>query len=107
MEEKLKSSIFWDTMPCSPLKVHRSFRGKYRLHLQDQIISHARKESQVANKARANGGDMFLRNVGLTFNRLEGVISQKIELFITIVVRTSSPTGINLPVWNVYDGYDV
>jgi hypothetical protein len=30
----------------------------------------------------ADRGDMFLRNVGLTFNRLHGVIFQKIELFI-------------------------
>jgi hypothetical protein len=30
----------------------------------------------------------------LTFNRLHGVISQKIELFITTAVRTSGPTII-------------
>lgn len=30
----------------------------------------------------------------LTFNGLQGVISQKIELFITIAVRTSNPTRV-------------
>jgi hypothetical protein len=31
----------------------------------------------------------------LTFNGLHGVISQKIELFITTAVRTSNPTNLN------------
>jgi hypothetical protein len=31
----------------------------------------------------------------LNFNRQHGVISQKIELFITTIVRTSNPTNIN------------
>jgi hypothetical protein len=34
-----------------------------------------------------DGGDMFLRNVGLTFNGLHGVIYQKTVLFITILVN--------------------
>jgi hypothetical protein len=38
-----------------------------------------------------NGGEMFVRNVGLTFNGLHAVISQKIVLFITTAVRTSNP----------------
>jgi hypothetical protein len=32
----VKSSIFWDITPCSPLKDNRRFRGTYRLHLQDR-----------------------------------------------------------------------
>jgi hypothetical protein len=32
----------------------------------------------------------------LTFNGLHGVISQKKQLFITIVVRTSDPTKISV-----------
>jgi hypothetical protein len=34
---------------------------------------------------------MFLRNVGLTFNGLHDIISQKIELSITTGVTTSNP----------------
>jgi hypothetical protein len=30
----LKSTIFWDITPCSPLSVNRRFGGTYRLHLQ-------------------------------------------------------------------------
>jgi hypothetical protein len=52
------------------------------------------------------GGDMFLPKRRLTFNGLQGVISQKIVLFINTVVRTSNPTsptvvskieGVNVP----------
>jgi hypothetical protein len=39
-----------------------------------------------------DGGDMFLQKVALAFNRLHGLIYQKIELFITTAVRTSNPT---------------
>jgi hypothetical protein len=35
----LKSSVFWDIMPCSPLKVNQRFRGICSLHLQGQRIS--------------------------------------------------------------------
>jgi hypothetical protein len=30
----MKSTIFWDITPCSPLNVDRRFGGTYRLHLQ-------------------------------------------------------------------------
>jgi hypothetical protein len=32
----MKSTIFWDIKPCSPLKGNRRFGGTYRLHLQSQ-----------------------------------------------------------------------
>jgi hypothetical protein len=35
----MKSPIFWDKMPCSPLQVNRRFGGTYRLHLQNLRIS--------------------------------------------------------------------
>jgi hypothetical protein len=38
----MKSAIFWDLTPCSPLKVNRSSGRTYRLHLQDRGISLAR-----------------------------------------------------------------
>jgi hypothetical protein len=41
----LKSTIFWDITPYSPLKVNRRFWGTYRLHLQGRrIISRARNQ---------------------------------------------------------------
>jgi hypothetical protein len=30
----MKSMIFWDVTVCSPVEVHRHFRGTYRFHLQ-------------------------------------------------------------------------
>jgi hypothetical protein len=30
----MKSSVFWDMMPCSPLKVNRHFGGTYHLYLK-------------------------------------------------------------------------
>jgi hypothetical protein len=39
----LKSSIFWDITPYSPLKANRSFGGTCQLHLQGGRINQARK----------------------------------------------------------------
>jgi hypothetical protein len=55
----MKSSIFWDIKPCSPLKFNRRFGGTYRLHLQGQKISRARnqRESRLQNGThRGRGG---------------------------------------------------
>jgi hypothetical protein len=41
-----------------------------------------------------DGGDMFLRNVALTFRGLHSIISQTAKLFITTAVRTSNPTCV-------------
>jgi hypothetical protein len=83
----MKSSILWDITPVSPLKVNRHFGGTCRLHLQVRRISQAKNQ-------RGGGfllglffdpedeGDMFLRDVGLTFNGLHCVISQKTELYV-------------------------
>jgi hypothetical protein len=34
----MKSTIFWDVTPCSPLSVNRRFGGTYRLHLLGRKI---------------------------------------------------------------------
>jgi hypothetical protein len=60
----IKSTIIWDMMPCSPLKVNRRLRGTYCHYLQGR----------------------------LTFDGLHSIISQKIVLFVTTAVRTSTPT---------------
>jgi hypothetical protein len=69
----MKSSVFWDITPCSPLKISRCFGGSYRLHPPKRQ---------------------------LTFNGLHGVISQKIERFITTSVRSSNPTEVPLKIYN-------
>jgi hypothetical protein len=39
----IKSSVFWDMMPCSPLEVNRRFGVTSRLHLRGRRISQGRK----------------------------------------------------------------
>jgi hypothetical protein len=61
----MKSSIFWDITPCSPLKVNRSFGGTCRFHLQGRKISLARNQRESRWQADPeDGGYMFLENVG-------------------------------------------
>jgi hypothetical protein len=43
---RLKSTIFWDITPCSPLKVNRRFGGTYSLHLQGRRIRRARNQCE-------------------------------------------------------------
>jgi hypothetical protein len=49
----LKSDIFWDITPCSPLKVNRRFWGTYRLHLQGRRIIRARNQHETDVQAEA------------------------------------------------------
>jgi hypothetical protein len=46
----MKSIIFWDMTPCSPLSCVRRFGGTYRLHLQGRI----NRFSKPANKQAAS-----------------------------------------------------
>jgi hypothetical protein len=45
----MKSSIFWDITPCSPLNVNNCFGGTCRLNLQ------GRRKSQVKYQREAGG----------------------------------------------------
>jgi hypothetical protein len=48
----MKSTIFWDTTPCSPLSVNRRFGGISRLHLQGRKTKLSKKPArkQVASR---------------------------------------------------------
>jgi hypothetical protein len=63
----VKSTIFWDITPCSPLKVNRRFGGTYRLHLESQIalLATCFHDSLLLGLFLdpEEEGDMFLRNV--------------------------------------------
>jgi hypothetical protein len=37
-------------MPCSPVEVHRYFKGIYCLHLQDSRVSQARIQKEAGGK---------------------------------------------------------
>jgi hypothetical protein len=103
----MKNTVFWDITTCSPLKANRHFGEIYRLHFQARIY---RASFQLEIRWKA---DRFLRwhlarfmqswrwiyfppKRRFTFSGLHGVISQKIELFITIAVRTSNPTNYGM-----------
>jgi hypothetical protein len=112
----LKSIIFWDMTPCSLLSCKRRFGETYRLHLQGWRNNSARSRWQAFLQVVA---ELFLQpwrwrryvppKRRLQLNRLHGVISQKMILFITTAVRTSSPTKTYLIGPNQYTygfGYD-
>jgi hypothetical protein len=42
----MKSSVFWDIMLCSPLKINRCFGGTLCFHTQGRRISHARNQHE-------------------------------------------------------------
>jgi hypothetical protein len=82
----LKSVIFWDMTPCSPLSFNFAtslLAGLLNLFLRPWIW-----RRYVPPKRR------------LKLNGLHGVISQKIILFITTAVKTSNPTFPLLVLFN-------
>jgi hypothetical protein len=81
----MMSSILWDITPRGRLKVNRRFRWTCRLYFRGRRIGQARNQ---------HGGDVPPKR-RLNSHGLHGVISQKIELFITTAARTSNPT-VNL-----------
>jgi hypothetical protein len=92
----MKITIFWDITERSPLNVNRRFRGTYCLHHQGRRISRARSQSESRYwsvyhmLSRWFLARLILRpwrwrryvptNRRLTFNRLHGIMSQKMVL---------------------------
>jgi hypothetical protein len=64
------SSIFWDILPCNPVKINRRFGGKY----SGSKNKPSKKPAQIRQRHAGlllgllfypeYGSDMFLRNVG-------------------------------------------
>jgi hypothetical protein len=46
----MESSVFWNVMPCSLVKVNWHFRGTYHLYLQDWRVSKARYQQEAGDK---------------------------------------------------------
>jgi hypothetical protein len=77
----LKSSIFWDTAPCSPVKFNRLLRGTYHLNLQRWRVRQAKYQQGAGSCLFLawvtlepwTWRDMFLRNIG----ELYSVMSRK------------------------------
>jgi hypothetical protein len=65
----VKSTIFWDITPCSPLSVNRSFGGTYRLHTQGRkIVSSARNQRE--SRWRYIPEDCILHNTAVRTSNL-------------------------------------
>jgi hypothetical protein len=58
----MKSTIFWDIKPCSPLRVNRRFGGTYRLHMLATCFHAGFLLSLYFDPE--DGRNMFLRNLG-------------------------------------------
>jgi hypothetical protein len=52
----MKSSIFWNIMPCSPFKVNRRFGGIYRIYLQGLLVSQSRNQVDAFSKESSESG---------------------------------------------------
>jgi hypothetical protein len=81
----MKSTIFWDITPCSPLSVNRRFGGTYRLHLQVRKISQQEISVKAGGKQSIQAGFLLVYfstlKRRLTLNGLHGIMSQKMVLF--------------------------
>jgi hypothetical protein len=82
----MKSSIFWYTTPCIPLKLNRRFGG-HSLRLQVRM-SRARYQRESWWQA-----EYVPPKRQLNLNGLHGVISQKIVLFLIIKVGNTQQKG--------------
>jgi hypothetical protein len=77
---RIKSSVFWDIQPCTPVKINQCFEETYCLHLQGSILSRARNRYEAESK-----------QYKFPFGRLHGVMFRKTEIFITTGLKTSNP----------------
>jgi hypothetical protein len=85
----LKSSVFWDIKPCSPLKVN---------HVSEE---HVACISRVKKQVKQETCMKLAASKALTFNELHNVLSQKIELFKhNCFLQLSQITTYNLSVMN-------
>jgi hypothetical protein len=87
----MKSAFFWDITPCSPLKVNRRFGRAFYLNLHGQRMSQARNQPEAGSWRERRH---FPPKRRLIFNRLDGIISQKIKLFCTAKVKETKGKAI-------------
>jgi hypothetical protein len=56
----MKSAIFWDKTPCSPLKVNRCFRGTYRVKTLSVLAACFHNNLLLDLLYPEDGGDILL-----------------------------------------------
>jgi hypothetical protein len=77
----MKSSVFLDITPCSPLKYNRRFGKTCRFHLQSWRVNQARNQHEIFGLLFWRRRRHIPPKRQLTYNGLHGVISQEAELF--------------------------
>jgi hypothetical protein len=87
----MKSTIFWDVTPCSPLKVNRRYGGRYGLHFQGRKISQQETNVKAGGKPE-DGGDMFHRNVGRLSTDYMALHPRRWNSFLTILLNNVTLT---------------
>jgi hypothetical protein len=86
-----ESSVLWNILPCSSLKVSRRFREVCRLHLQAHLAACFTLVSCLLSTLKMEA--LFSCEMSVhPMNGLHSIISQKTGFFITTAVRTSDPT---------------
>jgi hypothetical protein len=77
----MKSSVFWDIGPCSPLKVNRRFGGTYRLHLQGRI-SQARYQREIRWQVECQKGTTSWYQIYFKWAR-NSLVCSRLKLYVT------------------------
>jgi hypothetical protein len=99
----MKSSVFWDIIPCSPLKVKQRFRGTWHVHLQDWEIALLAACLMLVSCLAYLQHWRWRQNVPLkhwfTFNGLHSIIFQKIEFFISSAFLNTLLTNVITKAW--------
>jgi hypothetical protein len=84
----IRDSIFWAISPYSPLKVNRHFGETC---LQSLLATCFTLASGLAYSSTLKMEATYSSETSIDFQDVHGVISQKIDLFLTTAVRTSNP----------------
>jgi hypothetical protein len=98
----MKSSAFWDIMPCRPLKDGQCFRGTLSPEYAEQDTSMKAGGKQwillLLLFDREDGSDMFLWNIGwFSMDYVALYPEATIQLFIFLIVRAYSLMKCNQP----------
>jgi hypothetical protein len=100
----IKSSVFWNVTPCSPMKVNGRFGGTYRLHFQGRWVSQKRNEHELGSKHSSSGWS--LHGALALILKMEAICSSKMSVDFhqtstasynpATAVKTSNPTWMCL-----------
>jgi hypothetical protein len=87
----IKSSVFWDVTPRSPLKVKRRFGGTHPLHLKGRRIRQARHQRESSSACQkmeiVSSSETSVNFYQITWRRIPG---DTVPLFTRNGMRTSN-----------------